>query len=105
VAGAELRAAIGIAPLEGRGDARRPSGAADAGIAVENRLDRVDPQSKTSSREPFSKKRQRLEGLGVKGHRRLSEKIQGEGYRTIRIEPSPESKSCNKIKNQTSSTG
>jgi len=53
--------AVGIAPLEGRGDARRPSGAAETGLAVKDRLDRVDPQSQTSSREPLAEKRQRLE--------------------------------------------
>jgi len=53
---------VGIAPFERRGDTRRPSDAAETGIAVEDRLDRVDPQSQTSSREPLAKKRQRLEG-------------------------------------------
>jgi len=72
VAGAERRTSVGIASRERLGDARRPSGAADTGLAVEDLLDRVDPQSKTASRKPLSKKRQRLEGLGVKGHHGIS---------------------------------
>jgi len=45
-------------------------GAAEPGIAVKDLLDLVEPPG----REPFSEKRKRLEGLGVKGHRYLSKK-------------------------------
>ncbi|MCY4316571.1 MAG: hypothetical protein OXC66_10720 [Roseovarius sp.] len=48
---AELRAAIGIAPLERLGDARRQFGAADTGPGVEDLPDLVDPQGG----EPLSK--------------------------------------------------
>jgi len=74
VARAERRTSVGIAPFEGRGDARRQLGAAETGIAVEDRLDRVDPQSQTSSGEPLAEKRPGLEGLGVKGHCGISRK-------------------------------
>ncbi|MCY4302971.1 MAG: hypothetical protein OXC68_14725, partial [Aestuariivita sp.] len=53
-------------------DPRRQSGAADAGMGIKDRLDRVNPQSKTSSGKPLAEKRQRLEGLGVKGHHGIS---------------------------------
>ncbi len=72
--GTELRPAVGIAPPERLGDACRQSGAADTGMAVKDLLDPVDPLR----REPLAEKRQRLEGLGVKGHRIVSRKQRGD---------------------------